>query len=431
MRSGVKWLGQKSPHSSNSVTVTQFPNTVLGPGIRIKEMPVLNRSLTRRGFFASSVAPVLAMAAANTPEVNLLAVPQNGIQPQAVVDSSGVIHLIYLFGDPAAADIGYVRKRPGDSSFTAPVRVNDQPGSAIALGTVRGARLAMGDGGRLHVAWNGSSKAAPKGSNGSAPMLYTRLASDGGSFEPQRAIMPSVAGLDGGGAVAADNFGTVYVACHAMGRSDGRPAPGEGHRRVWLARSIDNGETFEPERVVSPPETGACGCCGMGALADTEGNLYLMYRTARAIVHRDMYLLVSRDRGQTFEATDLQPWDIAACPMSTVSLVQSGDQILFSWETDKQVYFSKFDLRSRSAGKAIPAPGAGKIRKHPAIAQDRHGRVLLSWTDGTGWKRGGMLDWQMFNTQSQPVGPPCGGDPVPVWGMPAAVCVNGRFFVIC
>jgi hypothetical protein len=390
-----------------------------------------DRTLTRRGFFATCAAPVLAIAAADTPEVTLLPTPQNGVQPQAVVDSSGIIHLIYLYGDPAAANVGYVRKAPHDPEFSRPIRVNDQPGTAIALGTVRGARLAIGAEGRVHVAWNGSSKAVPKGPGGSVPMLYTHLAPDGASFEPQRAIMPSVAGLDGGGAVAADNSGTVYVACHAMGQRDGRPIQGEGHRRVWLARSIDNGKTFEPERAVSPPETGACGCCGMGALADTHGNLYLMYRTARAIVHRDMYLLVSRDRGRTFESTDLQPWEIGACPMSTVSMAQSGDQVLFSWETDKQVYFAKFDLRTRSIGKVIPAPATGKVRKHPAIAEDRHGRVLLCWTDGTGWKRGGTLDWQMFNAQSQPVGAPSGGATVPVWGMPAAVSVHGRFFVIC
>ena len=56
----------------------------------------------------------------------------------AIVHSSGVIHLIYLYGDPAAADIGYVRKNPGDSEFSPPIRVNNSPGSAIALGTVRG-----------------------------------------------------------------------------------------------------------------------------------------------------------------------------------------------------------------------------------------------------------------------------------------------------
>ncbi|MGI9071809.1 MAG: hypothetical protein ACR2JB_10980, partial [Bryobacteraceae bacterium] len=60
---------------------------------------------------------------------------------------------------------------------------------------------------------------------------------------------------------------------------------------------------------------GACGCCGMGAVADQKGNLYLLYRSAREVIHRDMYLLVSQDRGMTFPAMDVQPWDIGACPM--------------------------------------------------------------------------------------------------------------------
>lgn len=394
-------------------------------------MPDLNDSLTRRGFFAVCATPALALASGNAPEVTILATPQDGVQPQALVDHAGVIHLIYLYGDPAAADIGYVRKAPRDSGFSAPIRVNDQHGTAIAVGTVRGARLALGSNAIVHVAWNGSSKATPKGPGGSVPMLYTRLSQDGRTFEPPRAIMPSLSGVDGGGAIAADQSGNVYVVCHAMGQKDGHPISGEDHRRVWIARSVDNGKTFEPERAVSPPETGACGCCGMGALADTRGNLYLMYRSARAVVHRDMYLLISRDRGRTFQASDLQPWDIGSCPMSTVSLSQSGNNVLFSWETDKQVYFTKFDLRTESLGKPIAAPGKGKVRKHPAIAEDHDLQVLLCWTDGTGWKRGGKLEWQVFKSQSRPQGEPCGGASVPVWGMPAAVSIHGRFFIVC
>jgi hypothetical protein len=37
------------------------------------------------------------------------------------------------------------------------LRVNSQQGSAIAAGAIRGAHLAVGRNGRVHVAWNGSS----------------------------------------------------------------------------------------------------------------------------------------------------------------------------------------------------------------------------------------------------------------------------------
>ena len=158
-----------------------------------------------------------------------------------MADEEGIIHLVYLYGDPGAAEIGYVRKGPQEREFSTPIRVNSHPGSAVALGTVRGAHLALGKAGRIHVAWNGSSAAEPKGPRGSAPMIYTRLNDRKDGFEPQRNVMTTASGLDGGGALAADARGNVFVAWHAQGQQNGEPVEGEGHRRVWLARSSDEG----------------------------------------------------------------------------------------------------------------------------------------------------------------------------------------------
>src|SRR5579885_1579723 len=36
-----------------------------------------------------------------TAEVKVLATPEGGLQPQAVIDDRGVIHLVYFKGDPA------------------------------------------------------------------------------------------------------------------------------------------------------------------------------------------------------------------------------------------------------------------------------------------------------------------------------------------
>src|SRR5690349_2812315 len=129
--------------------------------------------ISRRSFVASCAGAAVAAQPSETSNVLPLKVPDGGLQPQAVIDPNGIIHLVYLYGDPAAADIGYVRKAPGDSQFSEPIKINDQAGSAIALGTVRGAHLALGRSGRVHVAWNGSGKAAPKAARNSAPMLYT------------------------------------------------------------------------------------------------------------------------------------------------------------------------------------------------------------------------------------------------------------------
>lgn len=69
-------------------------------------------------------------AAADGSEISIVRVPQNGIQSQAVVDPAGVVHLIYLEGDPAASDIYYVRKDPGAAAFSKPILVNSKPSSA-------------------------------------------------------------------------------------------------------------------------------------------------------------------------------------------------------------------------------------------------------------------------------------------------------------
>jgi hypothetical protein len=387
--------------------------------------------VTRRSFLVSSLLPALTLRAGPKESVQLLKTPNGGLQPQAMMDSKGVLHVVYLYGDPAAADVGYVSKRPGDSGFSDSIRVNDRPGSAIAIGTVRGVHLALGENGRVHVAWNGSAQAGPKGPNNASPMLYSRLNDAGNAFEPQRNVMTTATGLDGGGTVAADNFGNVYVTWHARGQKDGQALEGEGHRRVWLARSTDGGKTFEPETPVSPENLGACGCCGMGALADSHGNLYLLFRTAREIVHRDMYLLLSRDHGKTFRPVDLSPWEIGACPMSTVSLASGKDRVLLSWEKQGQIYFTTANQFSGSVGQIMPVPGQGKNRKHPSITTNARGEILLAWTEGTGWKKGGSLNWQLFSKTAQPVSSPPEYASVPAWGSPAAISRGDRFVVVC
>src|SRR5438094_29356 len=109
-------------------------------------------------FHAAVVMAALSPSAAwaGGKSVNVVRTPDGGIQPQALMDGKGNLHLLYFKGDPAAGDLYYVRGDKGKGQFTAPRRVNSQPGSAIAVGSIRGGQLALGKGGRVHVAWNGS-----------------------------------------------------------------------------------------------------------------------------------------------------------------------------------------------------------------------------------------------------------------------------------
>jgi hypothetical protein len=364
--------------------------------------------------------------APQVPQVKLLRMPQGGIQPQTAVDSHGVLHMIYFTGDADSGNIEYVQRALGAKEFSKPIRVNTQPASALAVGTVRGPQMAVGRDGRVYVVWFGSAKANPRGPGGSTPLLFSRLEASGKAFTPERNLVRYAKGLDGGLSVAADRKGDVYVVWHAMGKT-----PGEANRRVYLARSTDNGRTFAREVPVSPAALGACGCCGMRAFVDRRGALFVLYRAAAEAIHRNMTLLVSTDRGRTFRSQEVSAWRLNACPMSTAYLGEGGRHVLAAWEKAGEVYFDTINPATFKLSSSVAAPGQSNDRKHPALAANSRGQVLLAWTEGTGWKQGGSLAWQLFSPSGQPLGAVGHAPGVPVWGLPSVYTnPHGNFTIV-
>jgi hypothetical protein len=365
--------------------------------------------------------------------VELRRVPRGGIQPETVIDRTGVLHMLYFSGEPRAGNLFYVRSRDVGATFSEPVRVNSQDGSAIATGTIRGGQLALGRDGRVHVVWNGSDAALPRGpvhrqtGRPGMPLLYARSTPGGTAFEPQRNVVRGSWALDGGGSVAADGAGNIYVAWHAQ---PAEVASGdEGTRRVWVARSRDDGATFGAEGVASEEPTGACACCGVRVFSASTGKLFLLYRSATEMVNRDMHLLTSSDRAHSFAGARIHPWNIGACPMTSMSFAESNGRVLGAWETAGQVHFRALDGSGADAPPVAPdAVATG--RKHPRLAAGGNGQVLLVWTEGTAWARGGSVAWQRFDGSGRPL-EPIGSNPgVPVWSFATAVPHRGGHFVI-
>ena len=367
------------------------------------------------------------------PVVTLLRVPGNGIQPEAVVDRRGVLHVLYFSGEARAGNLFYVRSTDFGVTFSRPIRVNSQVGSAIATGTIRGGQLAAGRDGRIHVAWNGSESATPRGlvnpanDQPSAPFLYARSSPDGRAFEPQRNLTRRSYGVDGGGSIAADADGRVYAAWHALaaGAEDG-----EDHRLVWIARSEDDGASFAVEQPVWREPTGACACCGLRLFAGPSSTLYMLYRSASAMTHRDIYLLQSSDQGRSFIGSKVQPWEIGACPMTSMSLASSGLRILGAWETAGQVYFGATDAKGPRIPSPIAAPGEADTRKHPRLAANPNGDLLFAWTEGTAWARGGSVAWQVFDATGRPTDVKGQALGIPVWSFAAPIARPDGGFVI-
>ena len=362
--------------------------------------------------------------------VRIVRVPNGGIQPQIAMDAAGVLHMVYFRGPAAHGDLYYVRSSDGGATFSAPIQVNSHAGSAIATGNIRGAHLALGRNGWVYVAWNSTYEVDRPGVTKpwmKQPMLFARLNDAGTAFEPERNLIQAAYGLNGGGAIAADRAGNVYVFWHA-------PAPGtegEGNRRVWVARSSDDGRTFAPEKPAFDQLTGACGCCGMNALADRQGNLYVLYRSATAQVHRDMYLLYSGDCGQTFRGADISQWNIGACTMSMESLSESPAGILAAWETMGNVWFGTVNPSTGQIAAPVAIPGEARSRKYPSIARNSRGETLVAWAEGMSWGKGGSAAWRIFDDRGDAEGPEGRADGVPAWSLVAAIArPDGGFTLV-
>jgi hypothetical protein len=371
----------------------------------------------------------LAPFAAESPRVTAMRAPHGGIQPQAAVDSRGVVHVIYYKGDAGGGDVFYVRQQPDDANFSKPIRVNSQPGSAIAAGSIRGAQLALGKNDRPHVVWNGGKGAQKVTVAGKevTPLLYTRLAANGSAFEPERNLITRYAGLDGGSAVAADQLGNVNVFWHGSAPEN---MDKEAGRALFVARSNDEGATFAQEVTALEKRTGACGCCGMKAAANSSGAVYALFRPATGMTERGETLVVSRKPGAPFEPVFTDPWQANQCPMSSASIFPTANGALFGWETGSEIKFASLDLQTLSVTKP-KSPIGGAKRKHPMVVSNARGDVLWVWSEGTAWAKGGSVAWQL-NPRDNPLTPELGrAEGLPAWSLPTAWAkADGSFVVL-
>ena len=370
----------------------------------------------------TAAAPVLRSVQREAgPLVEHVAVPDGGLQPQAAIDARGTIHLIYYKGEPAAGDLYYVRLPAGARTLSAPIRVNSEAGSAIAAGAVRGGRIALGRDGWVHVAWNAARPVVRDGES-ITPMWYARLAPGGGVFEPQRAIGTHTKNLDGGGTVAADANGRVFVVWHAMGDTQG-----EMHRRLVVAASTDAGAHFGSDQVLAN-EHGACSCCGMQALVDAAGRLQVVYRTAGDGVHRDATWITVGARGVS-SAVTLQPWEWPACPMTNFAIAESRGTLVGAWVVAQQIYTATLNPETRTAS-APSAMDGSTPRNHPAIAINRSGDRLFAWIEGANHSRDGSVAWEARDASGVRIGAKSAAGVAPPLSLVAPIARPDGSFVL-
>lgn len=348
-------------------------------------------------------------------EVRVEQVPEHGLQPEVAVAPNGTVHLVYLRGDPKAADVRYTSRQPG-GNWQASKTVNTTPRTAVALGSIRGPQIALGASSVVHVVWNGVAEDKA----GRAPLLYARLLEGAADFEKQRDLLANTSALDGGASVAADAKGSVWVAWH--GNPPGEKTD-EAQRVVFLRTSVDGGTHFADPAALNASTPGVCACCSLRMVVDAGGAPTIFFRNAPRTEHRAMTLLLPEiDR---WKSREVETWNVSACPMSSAALFPDKGGLLGAWETA-----GKINVAWLTQPSTTPVTLADDEAKHPAIASDGQGGWLVAWVEGTGWNRGGQAAWRELGGSLSPRSETGHADDVPAWGRVAVFAEGPGKFVL-
>ena len=328
------------------------------------------------------------------PKVNFEKTPHSGIQPQAIVDKSGTLHLLYHKGQPREGDLYYTTRAKGKKNFTAPLKVNNIAGSACCIGSIFRARTAIDQNGIVHVLWNGSfgfvKKQWEKKGKQRTPeeftyLFYTCLADDRKSFRQQVNLNRNTYGLDGNGSITVDRNGVIRVFWHA--NIKGRP-----DRMAFMVQSNNKGKSFSIETPVTRNPIGACECCTLEAFSSVSGKTFVAYRTAEK-TGRDTVIFSTEKQNNSFKEIHRHQWKVFTCPASTFAFAEDAQRIYAAWETKGHIYTK--DILSSSA--SIKVSSGNKNCKYPSIAINSRRDRLTTWSTNTGWGEGGYIQYQLTN----------------------------------
>jgi len=218
----------------------------------------------------------------------------------------------------------------GGNSWSEAVRTNKTAGNCIdSDSTVEGAVPAVGPQGQIYVAWSGPDGIVfDKSDDQGTTWLQQDIPIDphptGWDYEIPGIMrandLPVTACDTSGGA----HNGTIYV-----NWSDQRN--GEDDTDVWLAKSIDEGETWSEPIRVNDDAPGKHQFFTWMTIDQTNGKLYLVFYDRRNHdgIATDVYMAVSEDGGNSFTN-----FKISEAPFEPFSNVFFGDYTNISAHND-------------------------------------------------------------------------------------------------
>jgi hypothetical protein len=325
--------------------------------------------------------------------------PEAPKQPQITASGDGTVYGVYGVGE----GVFYWKQSAMGLQPATPAKAFEVPN--MSLGMRRGPRIALS---RQTVVVSAIGGVMGKGRDGD--LIAWRSSDDGLTWNgPVQVNDRKDSAREGLHAMAASEDGTLW--CVWLDLRDGKT-------ELFAAHSSDAGETWSPNRrIYQSPDGSICECCHP-SIAIRGTDVHVMFRNSIA-GKRDMYLLSSRDGGQTFApAVPLgrEQWTLDACPMDGGMLaVDSSGNVNTAWRRDRVVFTASAERKTeRSLGtgqnpwmtchddNAIVAWTTGRkgdlmVQSHQfetprRLSQDARDPVLATSANGSGpllccWER--------------------------------------------
>lgn len=358
----------------------------------------------------SSILCCIVMLSLGAVEIEVHRLPADAVAPQMQTDANGTIHLMYVTGDVKAGNIQYTTRAAGEKEFADPITVNSIANSAMVIGGVRAPDMAVNAKGDVHIVWMFMQK-------GQGNIFASRKLAEKKSFIKQTVVSGKTDGLDAGVAVAVSGD-DVYAVWPAHGAENA-----EAQRLIFVAYSKNAGKTFGAPQALNSQSPGVCACCDIDAGVDAAGKPWVIYRNVDGM-QRNTVLLSKM--GKSYGLQLIDTWKVNQCPMSS-SYIGSGKDTFVAWQTADQVLWAP--LIKGKIGDKRPAFGMGKKRKHPIIAENKTGERLMLFSEGTGWNKGGRVEYHLLDKDGKLLKGDTGNG-LPAWSRPALTVLANENFLI-
>ncbi|MDX6304601.1 MAG: hypothetical protein QOI77_1570 [Blastocatellia bacterium] len=384
----------------------------------------------RRGESAASYGSPQRVSAADT----------NASEPAVTIAKDGGAYVVWVEHRDRDGDVMLRRFNGAGQPLGDPIRINPQPGQATAW---RGdpPTVAVAADGTLYVGWT----ARVESSTGNLTDIYLSASRDGGkSFASPVKVnddqKPAVHGMH---SLAISDDGRVYLAW--LDERNVAPAPMqdmkmdanssgrhvESNREVFLASSVDGGQSFSQNQRVA---TDVCPCCKTSLAVAKDGRIYVSWRQVLPGDYRHIAVSSSSDQGKTFAKPSIvsdDEWVLKGCPVSGAALLAGADatlRVLWYAGSDKGqrgVYWSE----SRDAGKTFTPRqllAASSARGTPVLLRGQLTSDIGVWQSGEGNKAQILLARldQGKQTAARATNIPFPGE------LPAAAVTNQRVFIV-